>query len=99
MSIAIGYFAQNNDGNFAGFLMMGALDRLKGLSNFAKTPKSHSPDYHIFGGYLEEMAVRAEHGQYKLRRKNSFLTFEYPNISARKDYEILIQVVPKAQIK
>ena len=52
MSIVIEYIVQNNHGNFAGFLMMGALDRPKDLSNFAKTLKSQAPDYRIFGKCL-----------------------------------------------
>ncbi len=96
MFIVIGYIMQINHGNFAGFLMMGALDRLKDFSNFAKTPKSHAPDPRAFGKCLGDGGAGWER-TIQTSGKNLSLTFEHPNISGRKDYEILTCAVSKAQ--
>lgn len=98
MFIVIGYIAQYNHSNCTRFLMMYGIDRLKGFSNFAKTPKIHAPGYRIFGKCLEDGGASWTR-TIQILANNLSLIFEHPNISGCKDYEALTCAVSKVQKK
>lgn len=92
MSKALGYITQSADGNFEGVLAMGINERIRVVANDAKTPKSLEPDYRIFGETVGEIGAGWNRTGQTSGKPFISLTFEHPNISARKIYANLGRV-------